>query len=109
MCWFSENPINEEKVRDHDPLTGKCRKAACNKCNIECKQNSSSFVSIFFHNFSGYDYHLIFEELLTQAHNQKYEITKIPEIFEKQCICTCWMFKIFIFLQICLKFNSTTS
>ena len=62
-CWLCENPLGGEKVRDHDHLTGKYRGAAHNICNINCKQRSSSFIPIFFHNFSGYDCHLIFEEL----------------------------------------------
>ena len=67
-CWLCENPLDDTKVRDHDHLTGKYRGAAHNICNINCKQRSSSFVPIFFHNFSGYDCHLIFEELLTEAY-----------------------------------------
>ena len=68
-CWLCENPFDDTKVRDHDHLTGKYRGAAHYICNINCKQRSSSFVPTFFHNFSGYDCHLIFEELLTEAYN----------------------------------------
>ena len=81
-CWFCENPLDDTKVRDHDHLTGKYRGAAHNICNINCKQRSSSFVPIFFHNFSGYDCHLIFEELLTEAYNQNYNPTIIPKSLE---------------------------
>ena len=87
-CWFCENPLDmqstsgDTKVRDHDHLTGKYRGAAHNICNINCKQKSSSFVPIFFHNFSGYDCHLIFEELLTEAYNQNYNPTIIPKSLE---------------------------
>ena len=81
-CWLCENPLEGEKVRDHDHLTGKYRGAAHNICNINCKQKSSSFVPIFFHNFSGYDCHLIFEELLTEAYNQNYNPTIIPKSLE---------------------------
>ena len=77
-----ENSLDGEKVRDHDHLTGKYRRAAHNICNINCKQRSSSFVPIFFHNFSGYDCHLIFEELLTEAYNQNYNPTIIPKSLE---------------------------
>ena len=70
-CWLCEQPVIDTegalqsellrcKVRDHDHLTGKYRGAAHNICNINCKQKSSSFIPIFFHNFSGYDCHLIF-------------------------------------------------
>ena len=81
-CWLCENPLEGEKVRDHDHLTGKYRGAAHNICNINCKQKSSSFVPIILHNFSGYDCHLIFEELLTKAYNQNYNPTIIPKSLE---------------------------
>ena len=78
-CWLCENPLDDTKVRDHDHLTGKYRGAAHNICNIQSQQRSSSFVSIFFHNFSGYDCHLIFEELLIQAFEKGYEPKIIPK------------------------------
>ena len=81
-CWLCEEPFTEDKVRDHDHLTGKYRGAAHNICNINCKQRSSSFVPIFFHNFSGYDCHLIFQELLIQAFEKGYEPKKIPKSME---------------------------
>ena len=81
-CWFCENPLGDEKVRDHDHLTGKYRGAAHDICNINCKQKSSSFVPIFFHNFCDYDCHLKFEELLTEAYNQNYNPTIIPKSLE---------------------------
>ena len=49
---------------------------------MNVKQKSSSFVPMFFHNFSGYDCHLIFEELLTQAYNLKLAINIIPKSLE---------------------------
>ena len=90
VCWMCENPLGDgeatreatQKVRDHDHLTGKYRGAAHNKCNRNCKQNSSSFVPIFFHNLSGYDCHLIFEELLTQAYKMGCEPKIIPKSME---------------------------
>ena len=82
VCWLCENALGEDTVRDHDHLTGKYRGAAHNKCNLNCKKKSSSFVPIFFHNFSGYDCHLIFEELLTSAYNLKLPINIIPKSME---------------------------
>ena len=87
ICWLCEqalreNPLGEDKVRDHNHLTGKYRGAAHNKCNLNCKQKSSSFVPIFFHNSSGYDCHLISEELLTQAYKLRYEPNIIPKSME---------------------------
>ena len=81
-CWFCENPLDDTKVRDHDHLTGKYRGAAHNINNINVKQKSSNFVPIFFLNFSGYDCHLIFEELLTQAYNLKLAINITPKSLE---------------------------
>ena len=81
-CWLCENPLDDTKVRDHDHLTGKYRRAAHNICNINCKQKSSSFVHIFFRNFSGYDCHLIFQELLIQAFKNGYEPKIIPKSME---------------------------
>ena len=81
-CWLCENPLDDTKVRDHDHLTGKYRGAANNICNIQSQQRSSSFVPIFFHNFSGYDCHLIFEELLIQAFEKGYEPKIIPKSME---------------------------
>ena len=81
-CWLCEELFTEDKVRDHDHLTGKYRGAAHNICNINCKQRSSSFVPIIFHNFSGYDCHLIFQQLLIQAFEKGYEPKTIPKSME---------------------------
>ena len=90
-CWLCEQPFTEyeQPVRDHDHLTGRYRGAAHNTCNINCKQKSSSFVPIFFHNFFGYDCHLIFQKLLTQAYTvgqhcceKRYEPKIIPKSME---------------------------
>ena len=81
-CWFCENPLDDTKVRDHDHLTGKYRGAAHNICNINVKQKSSSFAPRFFHNFSGYDCHLIFEQLITSAYNLKLPVIIIPKSLE---------------------------
>ena len=88
QSWLCENSLDNTegalctKVRDHDHRKRKYRGAAHNICIMNCKQRSSSFVPIFFHNFSGYDCHLIFEELLTEAYNQNYNPTLIPKSLE---------------------------
>ena len=86
MWWLCEGsfatPLGVDKVRDHDPLTGKYQGAAHSKCKINVKQKQSSFVPIFFHNFSGYDCHIILEELLTQAYIMGYEPKIIPKSME---------------------------
>ena len=93
VCWLCEQALRDipladgtegalHKVRDNDHLTGMYRGAAHNRCNLNCKETSSSFVPIFFHNFSGYDCHIIFQELLTQAYKMVYEPKLIPKSME---------------------------
>ena len=72
-CWLCEkeykrkdikdNPI----VRDHCHLTGRFRGLAHNNCSLNTRKGHTSFVPILFHNFSGYDSHLIFEKLINMA------------------------------------------
>ena len=72
-CWLcekvfklkdvKENPV----VKDHCHLTGKFRGLAHNNCNLNARKAHNSSVSILFHNFSGYDCHLIFEKLVNIA------------------------------------------
>ena len=52
VCWLCEGSLLDcdDKVRDHDHLTGKYRGAAHNRCNLNCKK--VKFVcSHFFHSF----------------------------------------------------------
>ena len=51
---------NKMKVHDHDHLTGDFRGAAHSICNINYKV--PRFIPIYFHNFSGYDAHLLVKE-----------------------------------------------
>ena len=44
---------------------------------------TSSFDPIIFHKFSGYDCHLMFEELLTQAYTMRYEPKTNPKSMER--------------------------
>ena len=60
-CWICTQPFDprkmEEKVRDHDHLSGKFRLAAHVICNL--KLHKSFKIPVFLHNFRGYDGHLI--------------------------------------------------
>ena len=92
-CWLcekkfgpkdkKENPI----VKDHCHLTGRFRGLAHNNCNLNTRKARTSFVPILFHNFSGYDCHLIFEKLVDMptAKNIKINendiIAKSPESY----------------------------
>ena len=71
ICWLCESPLGDEKVRDDNHLTGKYRGAAHKCCILNCKQKSSGFVTIFFHSFSRYDCHLLFEPVLTRTFKLK--------------------------------------
>ena len=97
MKIVNKNNCECKKVRDHDHLTGKFRGAAHNVCNLKAQQMKSNFVPIFFHNFSGYDCHLIFEHLINTAIEigfEKKDIKIIPKSIEN-----------FICLQIgCIRF-----
>ena len=81
-CWLcerefklkdiKENPI----VKDHCHLTGKFRGLAHNSCNLNTRKAHTSFVPILFHNFSGYDCHLIFEKLINMATEKNIRINE---------------------------------
>ena len=62
-CWICEKLINDddEKVRNHCPITGKYRGAAHWSCNINLQLSKK--VPVIFHNLGGYNSHLIFCEL----------------------------------------------
>ena len=81
-CWLcekefkpkdlKENPI----VKDHCHLTGRFRGLAHNNCNLHTRKAHTSFVPILFHNFSGYDCHLIFEKLVNIATEKNIKINE---------------------------------
>ena len=57
ICWIYEKLIDDEKVRNHCHITGKCRGAAHWSCNVNLKLTKNVF--IIFHNLKGYDSQLI--------------------------------------------------
>ncbi|XP_050060033.1 uncharacterized protein LOC126551227 [Aphis gossypii] len=68
ICHICEEKLyTEDKVRDHDHLTGLYRGAAHNRCNLNYKV--PKFIPVFFHNFSGYDSHLLVRELGNDTDN----------------------------------------
>ena len=61
-CWICKKKLNiQDRVRDHCHFTGRYRGAAHNKCNL--KYSKPNNISVFFHNLSGYDSHLIIKKL----------------------------------------------
>ena len=57
---FEENDPKGPKVRDHNHITGFFIGAAHRQCNLE--RPASFRIPVFFHNFRGYDGHLIVHE-----------------------------------------------
>ena len=53
--------LKGEKVRDHCHYTGNFRGAAHNACNLQLKKIKD--IPVFFHNLSGYDAHIIFQNI----------------------------------------------
>ena len=82
-CWLGEKGFAPEDlkenpvVRDHCHLTGRFRGLAHNSCNLNTRNAHTSFVPILFHNFSGYDCHLIFEKLVNMATRKNIKINEI--------------------------------
>ena len=76
----AEYPFSNEdpKVRDHDHLTGKFLGAAHKTCNLN-KRREKPFLSVFMHNFSGYDSHLILPYLTKKLLPEVEQISVIPK------------------------------
>ena len=61
-CWICGNLLNlQDRVRDHCHFTGRYRGAAHNRCNLQYSKPNN--ISVFFHNLTGYDSHLIIKNL----------------------------------------------
>ena len=65
MCYLCHKAFTDyptmKKVRDHDHLTGKYRGAAHSHCNIQMRKMYK--IPVFFHNFRGYDCHLVVQSV----------------------------------------------
>ena len=81
-CRFCEKEILSDKVRDHCHLTGKYRGPAHNTCNINVTQKQSNFIPFIFHNFSNYDCHVFFKNLVDKK-NDKVIFDIIPKTNEE--------------------------
>jgi len=60
-CHICEKELGEDKVLDHDHLTGAYRGAAHNDCNLNYK--IPKHIPVIFHNLAGYDAHLFIKNL----------------------------------------------
>ena len=71
VCHICDETIEDNKVRDHDHLTGKFRGAAHSLCNISYTE--PNFVPVVFHNLSGYDSHLFVKQLgVSEGRSRRY-------------------------------------
>ena len=77
-CRLCEKFVGTHKVRDHCHLTGKYRGPAHKICNNNVRQEQSNFIPIIFHNFSNYDCHMVFKNLVDKE-NDKVEFEIIPK------------------------------
>ncbi|WP_375671641.1 hypothetical protein, partial [Bartonella sp. CL27QHWL] len=68
-CYYCNQLLGYDKVKDHDHYNGKYRGASHNSCNLNEKK--AMFVPVFFHNLSNYDSHLFIKELMTKLPENK--------------------------------------
>ena len=62
-CWICSKllDVGDNKVRDHDHVTGKYRGSADWSCNINFRLTKK--VPVIFQNLRGYDSHLVIKEI----------------------------------------------
>ena len=78
------------KLRDHCHETGKYRGPACKICNLRNKQQN--FIPVIFRNGSGYDFNLLYSEILKQ-NNDKIKVDNIPLAAGKSKMLSSGCFK----------------
>ena len=79
ICWICDEPLKDDKVRDHCHYTGRYRGPAHNSCNLKCRKPKN--ITVFFHNLTGYDSHLFVKKL--GSSNEKENMDCIPNNEEK--------------------------
>ncbi|XP_065196577.1 uncharacterized protein LOC135828072 [Sycon ciliatum] len=63
-CWICEQQLDDDRVRDHDHVTGRFRGAAHSECNLKLQIHPAhQVVPVFFHNLKGYDAHLLISHI----------------------------------------------
>ena len=73
-CYICGEEFEENnKVREHNHLSGKYRGAACQSCNTK-EGKATKLIPVFFHNGSNYDFHFLIEELM--KYEDKYNKVK---------------------------------
>ena len=74
-CYYCCSELKDDRVRDHDHLTGKFRGAAHDKCNLAARKDK--YVPVFFHNLSHYDAHLFIKQLLNKLTTKQKQYFKV--------------------------------
>ena len=82
VCRYCEKYFELDKVRDHCHLTSKYRGPAHSDCNLKVKQKDSNFITIGLHNFSNYDNHMFFKNLVDRK-KDNVKFKTIPKTDEK--------------------------
>ena len=59
-CYICNNPLRNDKVRDHCHFTGVYRGAAHNSCDLQCRK--PLILPFILHNLQGYDAHLFIKQ-----------------------------------------------
>lgn len=78
-CYLCSKPLGDDRVRDHDHITGLYRGPAHNICNINYN-NKNIQIPVFFHNLKNYDGHFIIKALNDKGFGN---IRVIAQNFEK--------------------------
>ena len=73
-CYICKKGFEDNKVREHNHLSGKYRGAACQSCNTK-EGKATKLIPVFFHNGSNYDFHFLIEELM--KYEDEYNKVKI--------------------------------
>ena len=82
--WICDKLFNvgDDKIRDHCHVTGKYRGSAQWSCNVNIKFTKN--IPVMFHNLSGYDSHLIMQEI----NRFDVKINVIPNGLDKYMVLT---------------------
>lgn len=84
-CYICKQLLFDDKVLDHDHITGEYRGACHQLCNLLYR--ICPFVPVVFHNLTGYDCHLFIKELA----NYEGDIKIIPKTKEKYLSVTKYL------------------
>lgn len=79
-CYLCRKKLKEDRVRDHDHLTGKFLGPAHDECNLRRREQCR--LTLFAHNFTGYDSHFLIRSLNRFPH-RIHEVQAMPQNTQK--------------------------